>query len=195
MFKPKLVKVLGCLVTYVFVVLVCHSIDGPGLSHAYAWNAPGGPTKDVANLAKYIPHKKYHPKGHAYIIEHAFDILENDGYRNWAEIARSFRKEILNGVRFADTKLGRQRIYVALKLFGIEVEDFGQITSFPIAGQGHYFNPERFDSKIRRFSEGDKSGLNVPIKKFFEGVGPYHLLAAGLWSASSSCSLCWILRK
>ena len=102
---------------------------------------------------------------------HAFDILENEGYRNWAEIARTFRKEILNGVRYADTKLGRQRINVALKVFGLEVEDFREITSYTTAGQGHYFNPERFAPRIQRFSDGDEFGLKVSIKKFFGGVG------------------------
>jgi len=172
MFSVKLVKrAVFLAAAYGILLLFCTLMESPYIPQVGAWNGPGGPTKKTADLELYIPHLHYHTKGHAYIIEHAMDVLENDGYRNWAGISRSFRQELLNGVRYADRMYGNQRIFLAFSYLGFGRKDLYEVASYPIAGQEHYFNPKRFNPNRREFKKGDRSGLIADEKKIFNGLG------------------------
>ena len=77
----------------------------PGL----AWNPPPPSNPDApsgSQMSKIADHgsKKYgyYVSPHGYILDHAMAILAADNRQNWAELAKQYEKDMLDGAMFAD---------------------------------------------------------------------------------------------
>ena len=123
-----------------YALLVAAFVVSMAASQARAWDPPGGGPIDQAD----------HPptpttllrQAHGYIIQNGISVLHNDGYWFAAQFLREWQQELLNGVRYADLYRGRGSAELKLCFFlGLHCETLWE-TSFPIAGMGHFFNPD-----------------------------------------------------
>ena len=110
---------------------------------ARAWNVPAGSgTRAGVDTSDVLD--GYYRAPHAYILQHAIEILDHDGYANWAAFARQFQGDLIDGARFADRAGPPLELTVSfssiLTLF-IPVHDevFG-LCNF--ASLQHYYCPE-----------------------------------------------------
>lgn len=130
-----------------YALLVAAFVVSMAASQARAWDPPGGRDIDQAD----------HPptpttllrQAHAYIIQNGISVLHNDGYWFAAQFLRDWQQELLNGVRYADVYRGRGTVELELcpfnplsGLFDLPCKTLESGTSFPIAGMGHFFNPD-----------------------------------------------------
>lgn len=107
---------------------------------ARGWNPPG--PREVHASSDLEPGARHHVKAHAYIVEHAIDILERDGRPNWAAVARWNRQALIDGVNWADQREGVIEVrYVMYLFWGLSKKVLGT-TEIVKAGMGHYFNPD-----------------------------------------------------
>jgi hypothetical protein len=110
---------------------------------ARAWSPPGcDSTEDRRADTSVEPGRTYHEKAHAYIIEHAIDILRNDGYDNWAEVAWQNRQDLLDGVMWADNAGKRVRIVGYHRVLW-EVWEAWSWSPCNEASLDHFHNPDR----------------------------------------------------
>jgi len=58
----------------------------------------------------------YHHYGHIYVLQHAIDILNNDGYDNWAALLQSNLLHLASGSAHADAYKGRVEIHISLEI-------------------------------------------------------------------------------
>jgi len=114
---------------------------------AYAWDPPDGPEVDQATLpATGLVHN-----AHGYLIQTGISVLYNDGYWFAAQTLQASQQELLNGVRYADEKDGRQGVYIQECEFGIfdgpcqniDGPDIWPVyKDWPAAADNHYYNPD-----------------------------------------------------
>ncbi|MDX2022368.1 MAG: hypothetical protein SF187_19185 [Deltaproteobacteria bacterium] len=121
-----------------------------GMSPAFAWNPPSGPSKFDAD-APLTPTTPL-SKGHAWITQAAISVLYNDGYWFAADKLRENQNHILSGNRWQDVRDGDQRAVLvgcAIPLVGISnycpdwlKTDIKTIDSWPLSAVNHYYNPD-----------------------------------------------------
>ncbi|MGB9005568.1 MAG: hypothetical protein WCB96_07585 [Candidatus Aminicenantales bacterium] len=58
----------------------------------------------------------YHRRAHIYILQHAIDILNRDGYDNWAALLQNNLLHLASGSKHADTYKGRVEIHISLEI-------------------------------------------------------------------------------
>ena len=143
-----------------YALLVAAFVVLMAASQARAWDPPEGPDIDQADDLP-TPTTLLH-QAHGYIIQNGISVLHNDGYWFAAQFLREWQQELLNGVRYADEYLGRGTAELKL-CFGnaflniaIYCDSLWSIR-FPIAGMGHFFNPD--------------TGQGLDMKFWNEGLG------------------------
>ena len=126
---------------------------------ARTWNAPNahenwGPMtiNGVKALVKSLSYfadlsrnegARYLNDGHGYILEHSIEILRNDGYTNWSEIAMARLLDLVSGAVHADAYRGRVTITLQMDiLFGLISADIAEFDLTCAAGCDHYYNCE-----------------------------------------------------
>ncbi|MDI9586705.1 MAG: hypothetical protein QM473_20955 [Acidobacteriota bacterium] len=150
------------------VGLVLALVTGPAL----AWNVPSG-HGTRADLTRE-PGETYHRSPHAYISEHAIELLEKAGCDNWAAVARAHLQDLADGSRYADDWLGRGRFILQLDvLFGLASKDLYTHT-YSLSAQDHYYNPDREGTG----KEGLQQTSHQTISQFVDYAGAF--LASGL---------------
>jgi hypothetical protein len=119
-----------------YALLVAMLVVSMEASQARAWNSPEGPAIDQTTPPP-TPTALL-TQAHGYIIQNGIFILYNDGYWFAAQMLRQWRQELLNGIRYADTFLGRQVVSLNLCFFlGLECITLYS-RSWPLAANNHY---------------------------------------------------------
>jgi hypothetical protein len=117
------------------------------VSRAYAWDPPDGPASDQATL----PSTALVHNAHGYLIQTGISVLYNDGYWAAAQFLQAQQQELLNGVRYADEKDGRQGVYIEeceFSLFDGPCQNLAgpdiwpTYKDWPGAADNHYYNPD-----------------------------------------------------
>jgi hypothetical protein len=130
-----------------YALLVAALVISMAASLARAWAPPDGPAIDQTTPPTPTPTTLLRG-AHGYIIQNGISILYNDGYWFAAQMLRQWQQELLNGVRYADAYLGRQRIVVQLCLIRVLFTDLCAVTQvlfekdWPLGADNHYFNPD-----------------------------------------------------
>ena len=123
-----------------------------------AWNTTGGAKlegklvingKENASDSVYyiVPmdygeNASYLEKGHAYILEHAIELLRSDGYENWADVAQANLLHLNCGSSHADAYKGRIELYLQVEiLWGIVSWDIFVSDLTCVGGCEHYYDP------------------------------------------------------
>ena len=84
----------------------------------------------------------YHNNAHIYILQHAIDILKNDGYDNWSILLQPNLLHLASGSEHADSYKGRILIRINLEAFwGLVDIDSWDIDLTCAGGCEHYHNP------------------------------------------------------
>jgi len=124
-----------------YALLVATFVVSMAASQAHAWNPPPGPAIDQATPPP-TPTTLLR-EAHGYIIQNGISILYNDGYWFAAQMLQQWQQELLNGVRYADVYLDRQKVVIELCFFfSLYCKDVYTIASWPLAADNHYFNPD-----------------------------------------------------
>lgn len=130
-------------------------------SSAWGWNPPKGsdtfsaceqltclpfsvdPAKTVTHAdTSYSYPDHFNENAHGYIIEHAIQLLENEGYENWAAAAHFYHQRLMDGARWADTGAGRLRASVYQSTcFGFDSHEVMSQDVAPLAAFNHYHDP------------------------------------------------------
>ncbi len=151
------------------------------VSATFSWNPPA-PLVNSPQSAEDQKHtvsfsaKVKHDSPHVYIIQHAIQLLEKDGYGNWASGAFQYLQALTDGTRWPD-KLGED-VNILIKLwitvpFPIKVKTWS-IYLCNLASLEHYYNPDRPSTPglyLSYWKELEKyAKLNGPLLSFL-GAG------------------------
>jgi hypothetical protein len=149
------------------VLLVSALVASMAVSQASAWNPPDGPAWDPEDRPGNRPDLAYQPptpttllwRAHGYITQNGISILYNDGYWFAAQFLRDWQYELLNGVRYADVRNGKQKIYVTVLKIPVCRENklVEYCKSWSAAANNHYFNSD--------------TGRGLDLKKYIKEYG------------------------
>jgi hypothetical protein len=166
---------------------------------ARAWDPPDPPDGSTAAdlaMAPATPTTPY-PKAHGYIIQSGIDVLYSDGYWFAAQTMRTSQQELLNGVRYADVKDGRQGVVVqacaAISLICKDVTSPGDLglPSWPYAADNHYFNPDTGNGLSVDALAAIATATSLP-SQFSPGLGFQLAVDPSLGTGNFPSNLSWM---